>query len=49
MRWIKKKTGPPAAKLADKDALAAAEKASEVLVVAYFKDLKVRRFLIAPG
>ena len=42
VRWIKKKTGPAAEKLADKDALAAAEKAHEVVVVAYFKELKVR-------
>jgi protein disulfide-isomerase A1 len=40
IRWIKKKTGPPAETLADKDALAKAEKAHEVLVVAYFKELK---------
>lgn len=42
MRWIKKKTGPAAATLADKDALAAAEKEHEVIAVAYFKELKVR-------
>jgi hypothetical protein len=41
VRWIKKKTGPPAEKLADKDALDAAEKANEVVVLAYYKDLKV--------
>lgn len=41
MRWIKKKTGPAAEALKDKDALAAAEKEHEVIVVAYFKDLKV--------
>jgi hypothetical protein len=41
VRWIKKKTGPPAEKLADKDKLAEAEKAAEVLVLAYFKELKV--------
>jgi len=42
VRWIKKKTGPAAADLKDKDALAAAEKANEVLVLGYFKELKVR-------
>jgi hypothetical protein len=40
VRWIKKKTGPAAAPLADKAALDEAEKA-EVIVVAYFKELKV--------
>lgn len=43
MRWIKKKTGPAAQALKDKDALAEAEKAHEVVAVAYFKELKVRR------
>jgi len=38
--WIKKKTGPPAATLTSKDELATAEKASEVLVLGYFKDFK---------
>lgn len=42
MRWVKKKTGPAAATLEDKAALAAAEKDSEVLVLGYFKDFKVR-------
>ncbi|GBF98566.1 disulfide isomerase-like, partial [Raphidocelis subcapitata] len=40
VRWVKKKTGPAAAPLADKDALDAAEKGAEVAVVAYFKELK---------
>jgi len=39
-RWIKKKTGPAAATLADAAALTAAEKDAAVLVVGYFKDLK---------
>jgi hypothetical protein len=42
VRWVKKKTGPAAENIADKDALAAAEKAHEVVVLAYFKELKVR-------
>jgi hypothetical protein len=42
VRWVKKKTGPAAATLADKDALAAAEKEHEIIVVAYYKELKVR-------
>ncbi|KAI8470781.1 MAG: protein disulfide isomerase 1 [Monoraphidium minutum] len=40
VRWIKKKTGPAAVALADKDALAEAEKEHEVVVVAYFKALE---------
>lgn len=40
VRWVKKKTGPAAATLESKDALAAAEKESEVLVVGYFKAFK---------
>lgn len=40
VRWVKKKTGPAAAKVEDKDALAAAEKESEVIVIGYFKDFK---------
>uniref|UniRef100_A0A383WK23 Protein disulfide-isomerase n=1 Tax=Tetradesmus obliquus TaxID=3088 RepID=A0A383WK23_TETOB len=39
-RWVQKKTGPAAATLADKDALEAAEKGAEVLVLGYFKDFK---------
>eukprot|EP00879_Flechtneria_rotunda_P027870 GHRR01029905.1.p1 GENE.GHRR01029905.1~~GHRR01029905.1.p1 ORF type:complete len:129 (-),score=34.02 GHRR01029905.1:667-1053(-) len=39
-RWIKKKTGPAAATIEDKDSLAAAEKESEVVVIGYFKDFK---------
>jgi hypothetical protein len=45
-RWVQKKTGPAAATLADKDALAAAEKGAEVLVLGYFKDFKVRQRLV---
>jgi hypothetical protein len=41
---VQKKTGPAAATLEDKDALAAAEKGAEVLVLGYFKDFKVRCF-----
>jgi hypothetical protein len=41
VRWVKKKTGPAAAEVADKDALAAAEKGAEVLAVGYFKEYKV--------
>lgn len=40
-RWVKKKTGPAAATIEDKDGLAKAEKESEVLVLGYFKDFKV--------
>eukprot|EP00775_Hariotina_reticulata_P003132 gene3132-3410_t len=40
VKWLKKKTGPAAATLADKDALATAEKDNEVLVLGYFKDFK---------
>jgi hypothetical protein len=40
-RWVQKKTGPAAATVADKDALTAAEKGAEVLVLGYFKDFKV--------
>lgn len=39
---MQKKTGPAAATLEDKDALAAAEKGAEVLVLGYFKHFKVR-------
>lgn len=42
VRWVKKKTGPAAATIEDKDGLAAAEKESEVIVIGYFKDFKVR-------
>jgi hypothetical protein len=38
--WIKKKTGPPAATIADADALKALEKDNAVLVVGYFKAFK---------
>lgn len=41
IRWVKKKTGPPAADMADKAALTAAEKEAEVLVLGYFTELKV--------
>jgi hypothetical protein len=41
VRWVKKKTGPAAADVADKDALTDAEKGAEVLAIGYFKDLKV--------
>ncbi|KAI8468718.1 MAG: protein disulfide isomerase 1 [Monoraphidium minutum] len=40
VRWVKKKTGPPATKLADKAGLEEAEKANRVLVLAYFKEAK---------
>ncbi|KIY97413.1 prolyl 4-hydroxylase, beta polypeptide [Monoraphidium neglectum] len=40
VQWVKKKTGPPATKLADKKALEEAEKANPVLFVGYFKELK---------
>jgi hypothetical protein len=42
VRWVKKKTGPAAADMADKAALAAAEKEAEVLVLGYFTETKVR-------
>lgn len=38
---MKKKTGPAAADMADKAALAAAEKEAEVLVLGYFTETKV--------
>lgn len=41
VRWVKKKTGPAAADVADKDALTAAEKGAEVLAIGFFKELKV--------
>eukprot|EP00878_Enallax_costatus_P040642 GHUV01046972.1.p1 GENE.GHUV01046972.1~~GHUV01046972.1.p1 ORF type:complete len:251 (-),score=40.12 GHUV01046972.1:287-1039(-) len=41
VRWVKKKTGPAAATIEDKDGLSAAEKDSEVIVIGYFKDFKV--------
>ena len=41
MRWIKKKTGPAAATLETKDALAALEKENEVVVLGYFKKFEV--------
>ena len=41
MRWVKKKTGPPAADIADKAALTAAEKDAEVIVLGYFTETKV--------
>lgn len=41
VRWVKKKTGPAAATIEDKAGLEAAEKESEVLVLGYFKELKV--------
>lgn len=41
VRWVKKKTGPAAADMADKAALAAAEKEAEVLVLGYFTETKV--------
>jgi protein disulfide-isomerase A1 len=40
VRWVKKKTGPAAATIEDKDALTAAEKDAEVIVIGYFKDFK---------
>lgn len=41
VRWVKKKTGPAAADLADKAALTAAEKEAEVIVLGYFTEAKV--------
>jgi protein disulfide-isomerase A1 len=40
VRWVKKKTGPPAATLEAKADLDKAEKEGEVVVVGYFKDFK---------
>jgi protein disulfide-isomerase A1 len=40
VRWVKKKTGPAAADLADKAALTAAEKEAEVIVLGYFTEAK---------
>lgn len=51
VRWVKKKTGPAAATIEDKDALTAAEKDAEVIVIGYFKEFKVTcctYFLISP-
>lgn len=45
VRWVKKKTGPPAADMADKAALTAAEKEAEVIVLGYFTEAKVCRGL----
>lgn len=41
VRWVKKKSGPAAADLADKAALTAAEKEAEVIVLGYFTEAKV--------
>jgi hypothetical protein len=41
VRWVKKKTGPAAADIADKTALTAAEKEAEVIVLGYFTEKKV--------
>jgi hypothetical protein len=43
VRWVKKKTGPAAADMADKAALTAAEKEAEVIVLGYFTEKKVSR------
>jgi protein disulfide-isomerase A1 len=40
VRWVKKKTGPAAADMADKAALTAAEKEAEVIVLGYFTEKK---------
>jgi len=42
IRWVKKKTGPPAADVADKAALTAVEKDAEVVILGYFTEFKVR-------
>jgi len=40
VKWVKKKTGPAAADLADKAALTAAEKDAEVILLGYFTEAK---------
>ncbi len=49
VQWVKKKTGPPATTVEDKDTVKAAEEAAEVLVLGYFKDFKVRAAVQCSG
>ena len=37
VNWLKKKTGPPATTLADKDAAAAFREKEDVVVIGFFK------------